>query len=52
MPSIALRSVDLGSAALLQGYMLILSLCMTMKYGGPMNLDTGAGFVDVNNYRR
>jgi simple sugar transport system substrate-binding protein len=36
----------------LQGYMPILSLCMTMKYGmGPMNLDTGAGFVDVNNYK-
>jgi simple sugar transport system substrate-binding protein len=36
----------------LQGYMPILSLCMTLKYGmGPMNLDTGAGFVDVNNYK-
>jgi simple sugar transport system substrate-binding protein len=36
----------------LQGYMPILSLCMTMKYGmGPMNLDTGAGFVDIKNYQ-
>ena len=36
----------------LQGYMPILSLCMTLKYGmGPMNIDTGAGFVDVNNYK-
>jgi simple sugar transport system substrate-binding protein len=36
----------------LQGYMPILSLCMTLKYGtGPMNLDTGAGFVDANNYK-
>jgi simple sugar transport system substrate-binding protein len=35
----------------LQGYMPILSLCMTLKYGmGAMNLDTGAGFVDVSNY--
>lgn len=35
-----------------QGYMPILSLCMTMKYGmGPMNLDTGAGFVDTKNYQ-
>jgi simple sugar transport system substrate-binding protein len=36
----------------LQGYIPILSLCMTMKYGmGPMNLDTGAGFVDTKNYQ-
>ena len=36
----------------LQGYIPILSLCMTLKYGmGPMNLDTGAGFVDVSNYQ-
>jgi len=35
-----------------QGYVPILSLCMTLKYGmGPMNLDTGAGFVDVSNYQ-
>lgn len=35
----------------LQGYAPILSLCMTLKYGmGPMNLDTGAGFVDASNY--
>jgi simple sugar transport system substrate-binding protein len=32
--------------------MPILSLCMTLKYGmGPMNIDTGAGFVDANNYK-
>ncbi len=36
----------------LQGYMPILSLCMTKVYGmGPMNLDTGAGFVDTKNYQ-
>ncbi len=35
----------------LQGYIPILSLCMQLKYGmGAMNLDTGAGFVDVTNY--
>jgi simple sugar transport system substrate-binding protein len=34
-----------------QGYLPILSLCMSIKYGmGPMNVDTGAGFVDVKNY--
>jgi simple sugar transport system substrate-binding protein len=37
----------------LQGYVPILSLCMTLKYGmAPMNLDTGAGFVDVSNYEQ
>jgi simple sugar transport system substrate-binding protein len=37
----------------LQGYAPILSLCMTLKYGmAPMNLDTGAGFVDVSNYEQ
>lgn len=36
----------------LQGYMPILSLCLTKKYGlAPMNLDTGAGFVDAQNYQ-
>ena len=36
----------------LQGYMPILSLCLSKKYGlGPMNLDTGAGFVDPKNYQ-
>jgi len=35
----------------LQGYIPILSLCMQLKYGmGAMNLDTGAGFVDITNY--
>lgn len=36
----------------LQGYLPILSLCGTLVYGfGPLNVDTGAGFVDVNNYQ-
>lgn len=36
----------------LQGYVPILSLCLSKKYGlGAMNLDTGAGFVDANNYQ-
>jgi simple sugar transport system substrate-binding protein len=36
----------------LQGYMPILSLCGTLVYGfGPLNVDTGAGFVDTNNYQ-
>jgi simple sugar transport system substrate-binding protein len=36
----------------LQGYVPILSLCLSKKYGlGPMNLDTGAGFVDPKNYQ-
>ncbi len=35
----------------LQGYIPILSLCMSKVYGlGPMNLDTGAGFVDQDNF--
>lgn len=35
----------------LQGYLPILSLCLTKVYGfGPMFNDTGAGFVDMNNY--
>lgn len=35
----------------LQGYMPILSLCGTLVYGfGPLNVDTGAGFVDTSNY--
>jgi len=35
----------------LQGYLPILSLCGTLVYGfGPLNVDTGAGFVDTNNY--
>ena len=34
-----------------QGYLPILSLCGTLVYGfGPLNADTGAGFVDTSNY--
>jgi simple sugar transport system substrate-binding protein len=34
-----------------QGYLPILSLCGTLVYGfGPLNVDTGAGFVDTTNY--
>ncbi len=36
----------------LQGYMPILSLCGTLVFGfGPLNVDTGAGFVDTTNYQ-
>jgi simple sugar transport system substrate-binding protein len=36
----------------LQGYMPILSLCQQKVLGmGPLNIDTGAGFVDTNNYQ-
>lgn len=36
----------------LQGYLPILSLCLTKIYGfGPMFNDTGAGFVDMSNYK-
>ncbi len=36
----------------LQGYMPILSLCQQKILGmGPLNVDTGAGFVDSNNYQ-
>jgi len=36
----------------LQGYLPILSLCLTKVYGfAPMFLETGAGFVDMNNYK-
>jgi simple sugar transport system substrate-binding protein len=35
----------------LQGYMPILSLCQQLKFGlGALNVDTGAGFVDSNNF--
>jgi simple sugar transport system substrate-binding protein len=35
----------------LQGYMPILSLCQQIKFGlGALNVDTGAGFVDSNNF--
>jgi simple sugar transport system substrate-binding protein len=36
----------------LQGYMPILSLCQQKIYKlGPLNVDTGAGFVDTTNYK-
>ena len=36
----------------LQGYMPILSLCQQVVYGlAPMNVDTGAGFVTIDNYK-
>ena len=36
----------------LQGYLPILSLCLSDVYGfGPLTVDTGAGFVDSNNYQ-
>lgn len=35
----------------LQGYIPILSLCLSWKLGiGPMNVDTGAGYVTAQNY--
>jgi simple sugar transport system substrate-binding protein len=35
-----------------QGYLPILSLCGTLVFGfGPLNVDTGAGFVDTSNYQ-
>ncbi len=37
----------------LQGYVPIQSICLTEKYGfGPLSVDTGAGFVNVNNYKQ
>ena len=37
----------------LQGYLPILSICQTAKLGlAPMNVDTGAGFIDINNYQQ
>lgn len=36
----------------LQGYLPILSLCQQIKLGlAPMNVDTGAGFVTIDNYK-
>jgi len=36
----------------LQGYLPILSICLTKKFGfAPMNVDTGAGFVNTQNYK-
>ncbi|NDJ61677.1 MAG: substrate-binding domain-containing protein [Chloroflexi bacterium] len=37
---------------LLQGYLPILSLCQTLVYDlAPMNVDTGGGYVDPDNYQ-
>ncbi len=37
---------------LLQGYMPIVSLCGMWKYKlSPLNVDTGAGFINVDNYK-
>ncbi len=37
----------------LQGYLPVLSICQTAKLGlAPMNVDTGAGFIDVSNYQQ
>jgi len=36
----------------LQGYIPIQSICLTKKFGfAPMNVDTGAGFVNAQNYK-
>ncbi len=36
----------------LQGYLPIESLCLSKKYGlAPLNVDTGAGFVNADNYQ-
>ncbi|MFN4292501.1 MAG: substrate-binding domain-containing protein [Thermoflexales bacterium] len=36
----------------LQGYLPIQSICLTKKFGfAPMNVDTGAGFVNAKNYK-
>jgi simple sugar transport system substrate-binding protein len=35
----------------LQGYLPVLSICLTAKYGfAPLNVDTGAGFIDTSNF--
>lgn len=37
----------------LQGYMPVLSICQTAKFGlAPLNVDTGAGFIDISNYQQ
>jgi simple sugar transport system substrate-binding protein len=37
----------------LQGYLPVLSICQTAKFGlAPMNVDTGAGFIDASNYQQ
>ncbi len=37
----------------LQGYMPVLSICQTAKFGlAPLNVDTGAGFIDSSNYKQ
>lgn len=36
----------------LQGYLPIQSICLTKKFGfAPLNVDTGAGFVNAQNYK-
>ncbi|GIV85423.1 MAG: sugar ABC transporter substrate-binding protein [Candidatus Roseilinea sp.] len=36
----------------LQGYLPIQSICLTKKFGfAPLNVDTGAGFVNAKNYK-
>ena len=36
----------------LQGYLPVLNLCQQVVYGlGPINVDTGAGFVTPGNYK-
>ena len=36
----------------LQGYLPVLNLCQQVVYGlGPINVDTGAGFVTIGNYK-
>ncbi len=37
----------------LQGYLPVLSICQTAKFGlAPLNVDTGAGFIDSSNYEQ
>jgi len=37
----------------LQGYMPVISLCQQIKFGlGALNVDTGAGFIDANNFEQ
>jgi simple sugar transport system substrate-binding protein len=37
----------------LQGYLPVLSICQTAKLGlAPLNVDTGAGFIDASNYQQ
>ena len=44
--------MDTNQQPFLQGYLPVLSLCQTAVLGtGAINQDTGAGFVDTNNYK-